>query len=317
MAVQQAGAGVASLEAARRRPRASGWQRQRERFFLALLLPALLALAVVTLVPFVFLLSTSLTPLNLTRPATWWDFSDPLRNFTQLLDDGRFYNSLGVQARLSFFTVGVQLLLGLGAALLLNSRLRFLEAIRTVFIIPMVLPPIVVAIIWKVLFTPDISMLNWILGLLGLPQPAWLTDPLLALPAIVIADIWEWFPFTMLMLLAALQMMPDEPLEAARIDGASAWQVFLYIVLPLLKPAIMVTVLFRLIDSVKAFPLIFVMTGGGPGTVTEATNYYAYLQGFSYSLVGFSAAISTVVLASTFVASLLIIRMVGTQTDVE
>jgi ABC-type sugar transport system permease subunit len=139
------------------------------------------------------------------------------------------------------------------------------------------LPPIVVAIIWKVLFTPDISVLNWGLGLLGLRQPAWLSDPSLALPAIAIADIWEWFPFTMLMLLAALQMMPDEPLEAARIDGASAWQVFLHIVLPLLRPALVVTALFRLIESVKAFPLIFVMTGGGPGTVTEATNYYAYL----------------------------------------
>ena len=88
----------------------------------------------------------------------------------------------------------------------------------------MVLPPIVVAIIWKVLFTPDISVLNWALGLLGLPQPAWLAHPRLALPAIIVADVWEWFPFTMLMLLAALQMLPREPLEAARIDGAGPWQ---------------------------------------------------------------------------------------------
>jgi len=105
----------------------------------------------------------------------------------ELASDHRFLNSLGVQLRLSVFTVGFQLLLGLGAALLLNSRLRFLEAVRALFIIPMVLPPIVVAIMWKVLFTPDISVLNWALGLLGLPQPAWLAHPGLALPAIVIA----------------------------------------------------------------------------------------------------------------------------------
>jgi multiple sugar transport system permease protein len=279
--------------------------------------PALVVLSVVTIGPFLFLFSTSLTPLNLARPATWWDFREPLANFVELFTDHRFLDSLGVQLRLSLFTVGFQLLLGLGAALLLNSRLRFLEAIRALFIIPMVLPPIVVAIMWKVLFTPDISVLNWVLGLLGLPQPAWLAHPRLALPAIIIADVWEWFPFALLMLLAALQMMPAEPLEAARIDGASAWQVFRHVVLPLLRPAIVVTVLFRLIESVKAFPLIFVMTGGGPGTVTEATNYYAFLQGFNYSLVGYSAAISVVVLASVLVISYFIVSTVGAYVDVE
>jgi multiple sugar transport system permease protein len=291
--------------------------RQRTRFFWLLLSPALAVLTVVTIAPFLFLLSTSLTPLNLARPATWWDFSAPLANFLDLAGDHRFLDSLGVQLRLSVFTVAFQLLLGLGAALLLNSRLRFLEAIRALFIIPMVLPPIVVAIIWKVLFTPDISVLDWILGVLGLPQPAWLAHPRLALPAIIIADIWEWFPFALLMLLAALQMMPTEPLEAARIDGAGAWQVFRYVVLPLLRPAIVVTVLFRLIESVKAFPLIFVMTGGGPGTVTEATNYYAFLQGFNYSLIGYAAAISVVVLASVLVISYFIISAVGARVDVE
>jgi multiple sugar transport system permease protein len=291
--------------------------RQRTRFFWILLSPALAVLAVVTIAPFLFLFSTSLTPLNLARPATWWDFSAPLANFVELLDDHRFLGSLGVQLRLSVFTVAFQLLLGLAAALLLNSRLRFLEAMRALFIIPMVLPPIVVAIIWKVLFTPDISVLNWALGLLGLPQPAWLAHPRLALPAIIIADIWEWFPFTLLMLLAALQMIPAEPLEAARIDGADAWQVFRHVVLPLLRPAIVVTVLFRLIESVKAFPLIFVMTGGGPGTVTEATNYYAFLQGFNYSLIGYSAAISVVVLASVLAISYLIVGTVGARVDVE
>jgi multiple sugar transport system permease protein len=281
------------------------------------LTPALTVLTAVTLAPFAFLLLTSLTPLDLAKPATWWDLSRPFANFLELPGDGRFVNSLGVQLRLSCFTVTLQLGLGLVIAMLLNRRGRFLEAIRALFIVPMVLPPIVVAIIWKVLFTPDISVLNWLLGLVGLPQPAWLADPKLALPAIIVADVWEWFPFTMLMLLAALQMMPDEPLEAARIDGAGSWQVFRHIVLPLLRPAIVVTALFRLIESVKAFPLIFLMTGGGPGTVTEATNYYAYLQGFNYSLIGFSAAISVVILVSTFAVSAGIVAAVGARVDVE
>ena len=197
--------------------------RRRERVFVVLLSPALVVLALVTLAPFAFLFLTSLTPLNLARPATWWDFGRPFANFRDLPSDGRFVNSLGVQLRLSVFTVLGQLLLGLGAALLLNRPSRLLEAIRALFIIPMVLPPIVVAIIWKVLFTPDISVLNWVLGLAHLPQPAWLAEPRLALPAIIVADVWEWFPFSLLMLLAALQMMPSEPIEAARIDGAGTW----------------------------------------------------------------------------------------------
>jgi len=121
----------------------------------------------------------------------------------------------------------------------------------------------------------------------------------------------------MLMLLAALQMLPEEPLEAARIDGASGWQVFWHIILPLLKPVIVVAGLFRLIDSVKAFPHIFIMTSGGPGIVTEATNYYAYMQGFSYTFVGFASAISLVMLIAVFLLSAGIMKMVGTQVEVE
>jgi multiple sugar transport system permease protein len=175
----------------------------------------------------------------------------------------------------------------------------------------------VVALIWKILFTPDISILDWALGLLRLPQPAWLVDPEFALWAIIIADVWEWFPFVMLMLLAALQMLPDEPLEAARLDGASRWQAFRYITLPLLKPAIVVATLFRLIDSVKAFPHIFIMTGGGPGTATEVTNFYAYLEGFSYTYVGYASAVIVVMLVFTLLMSLAVLRVARWEVEVE
>jgi multiple sugar transport system permease protein len=252
--------------------------------FTAFVVPAVLVLVVVTILPLLYLVVTSLTPLDLTNPASlrWTG----LTNYQQLASDNRFWNSVWVQAQLSFWTVSLQLVIGFAIALLLNGRMRFLELVRSTFIVPMVLPPVVVALIGKVLFTPDISILDWTLGLLHLPQPAWLADPRLALWAIIIADVWEWFPFVMLMLLAALQMLPEEPLEAARLDGASTWQAFRHVTLPLLKPAIVVAVLFRLIDSVKAFPHIFIMTGGGPGTATEVTNYYAYLEGFSYKSPG-------------------------------
>ena len=296
----------------------TGWAAQQRRAFLAGLAPALVVLAVITLAPAVYLVVTSLTPLNLALPEqTAWNFSRPWRNYAELLQDERFGNSVWVQVRLSFFTVVLQILAGLGVALMLNARSRVLEAIRTTFLIPMVLPPIVVAIIWKVLYTPDISPLHRFLAFIGLPIPSLITSPQLALWAIAIADVWEWFPFTMLMILAALQMMPEEPLEAARIDGAGAWQLFLWVVLPLLRPTIVVAGLFRLVDSIKAFPLIFVLTNGGPGSVTEVTNYYAYIQAFNFSYLGFASAITVVMVAGVFLLSALTIKVVGKEVEVE
>jgi multiple sugar transport system permease protein len=302
---------TASAVLPRTLPRAvhRSWTRVRRRPFAIFLVPPMAVLFGVTILPLIYLVATSFTPLDLTNP-------DSLRfvglaNYRQLLDEERFWNSAWVQVRLSFWTVALQMVLGLGLALLLNARLRGLELMRSAFIVPMVLPPVVVALIWKILFTPDVSFLHWLLGLVGLPQPAWLADPTLALWAIIIADVWEWFPFVMLMLLAALQMLPDDLLEAARIDGASRPRLFWHIMLPLLRPALLVAVLFRLIDSVKAFPHIFIMTGGGPGVATEVTNFYAYLQGFSYTYLGFSSAIIVVMLVTTFVMSVTVIRIVG------
>jgi multiple sugar transport system permease protein len=273
--------------------------------------PSLAVLALITLLPSLYLLATSFTQLNLTRPETQWDFSQPLESYRQLLADTRLHHSVWVQAKLSFWTVSLQLLIGLGLALLLNMRSGLLEALRTVFLIPMVLPPIVVAIIWKVIYTPDISPMHGIFRSLGWNVPALITDPGWALTAIVIADTWEWFPFTMLMVLAALQMIPQEMIDAARVDGASPWQLTRHVTLPFISGVLLVAGLFRLIDSIKAFPLIYILTDGGPGNVTEVTNYYSFLQAFNFSYLGFSSAITVVLLAASVALSWLIVRLVG------
>ena len=285
--------------------------RQQHRFFAFCVAPSLAVLALIPLLPALYLLATSFTPLNLTRPETQWDFSQPLESYSQLLSDSRLHNSVWVQIKLSFWTVLLQLLIGLGLALLLNARSRLLEALRTVFLIPMVLPPIVVAIIWKVIYTPDISPMHGIFRALGWNVPALITDPDWALTSIIIADTWEWFPFTMLMVLAALQMMPQELLDAAKVDGASPWQLTRHITLPFIRGVLLVAGLFRLIDSIKAFPLIFILTDGGPGNLTEVTNYYSFLQAFNFSYLGFSSAITVALLAASIALSWLIVRMVG------
>ena len=290
---------------------AAGLARQQHRFFAYCVAPSLAVLAVITLLPSLYLLATSFTQLSLTRPETLWDFSQPLESYRQLLADSRLHNSVWVQAKLSFWTVLLQLLIGLGLALLLNMKSRLLEALRTVFLIPMVLPPIVVAIIWKVIYTPDISPMHGIFKAVGWNVPALITDPDWALTSIIIADTWEWFPFTMLMVLAALQMIPQELLDAAKVDGASPWQVTRHVTLPFITGILLVAGLFRLIDSIKAFPLIFILTEGGPGNLTEVTNYYSYLQAFNFSYLGFSSAITVALLAASIVLSWVIVRVVG------
>jgi multiple sugar transport system permease protein len=311
-------AGVAPADRAHALPPVGGWAAQRQGAFLLGLYPALGVLAAITLAPALYLLVTSLTPLSLVRPAeTAWNFSRPWANFVDLIADARFINSVGVQVRLSVVTVGLQVIVGLTVALLLNARSPFLEAVRTAFLVPMVLPPIVVAILWKVLYTPEISPVHRVLAQAGLPVSSLITNPRTALWAIAVADIWEWFPFTMLMILAALQMMPDEPLEAARMDGAGPWQLFRFVILPLLRPTLVVAALFRLIDSIKAFPLIYILTNGGPGIVTEVTNYYAFIQAFNFSYWGYASAITVIMVAGVFFLSWVITRIVGSEVDVE
>ena len=288
---------------------AGGWEAERRRAFLAGLSPSLAVLVLITLVPAAALVVASFTPLSLTDPAASFRFDDPLVNYRQLLHDERFLGSMAVQLRLSASSVALQLLAGLGLALLLNGKSRLLEGARTAFLIPMVLPPIVVALIWKIIYTPDVSPIHRALESAGLPVRSLIANPDTALWAISLADTWQWFPFTMLMVLATLQMIPDEPLEAARLEGASRWQLFRHIVLPHLRPVLVVFGLFRLIDSFKAFPLIYVLTNGGPGNVTEVTNFYGFIQAFNFSYWGYASAIATVMLAGVFVLSWLIGRL--------
>lgn len=287
----------------------ASYEAQRRRFVWAAITPSLVVLLLIAGLPTLFLIVTSLTPAALVNPGSLGDFSEPLRNYKLLGGDERFIGSLGVQARLSLYTVVLQVLLGTGLALLVNSAQGRWQSLRHLFVIPMVLPPIVVAVIWKLIYTPDISPIYQVARVLGVALPALTTHVDFALLSIVIADTWEWAPFTFLMVLASLQTLPAEYVEAARMDGADAWRVFGHITLPYIAPVLVVCTLFRLIDSIKAFPLIFLLTGGGPGSVTEVTNYYAYLVAFNFGELGYSSAITVVLLTATVIISWAAMRM--------
>lgn len=279
----------------------SGWKRAQGKFFRNMLMPSVILLTMVTILPVIFLIATSFTSWDLSRPGSlvFNDVQNYERIFTQ---DDRFWNSVIVQLKLSLYTVPAQVLLGLGLAMFVKERIKntwLIEVTRSVLLIPMVIPPIVAAIIWKIMFTPPVSILSYLSEQIGFGQLDWLGHPELALVAIAIAGVWEFFPFSFLLLYAGLLSLPEEPYEAAQVDGASKWQTFLHITLPLLMPTISIVLLFRIIDSIRAFPLIFVMTQGGPGFATEPTNFYAYTMAFSFTYVGYSSAMIVVVLGFT------------------
>jgi multiple sugar transport system permease protein len=310
MQTQIAAAPAAVPSARVRRDALHGWRREQRRAMRWGLAPSLIVLVLVTLAPAVWLVVSSLTPLTPTQPGSF-EFSEPLQNYQQAFTSPEFVRSVWVQVELSVVSVAAQLFVGLAVALLLDRPSKLLQAIRTGFLVPMVMPPIVVAIIWKIIYIPQISPLHRLAAYIGLPFHSLITNADTAIWAIAAAQTWQWFPFTMLMTLAALQMVPKEPQEAARIDGAGPVQLFWHVRLPYIRGTLVVAVLFRLIDSIKAFPLIYVLTDGGPGGATEVTNYYGFVQTFNFAYWGYGSAIAVLLVAGVFVLSLFISRAGG------
>ena len=277
------------------------YREQQARFYRLMLAPSVILLTLITILPVLFLIVTSFTSWDLSRPGSLRFIQ--LKNYERIFSkDPRFWNSVIVQLKLTLLTVPAQVLLGLGLAVFLKERFKqswLVEIARSTLLVPMVIPPIVAALIWKIIFTPPVSIFSYALTKLGFGPLDWLGDPNLALVAIAIAGIWEFFPFSFLLLYAGLLSLPEDPYEAALVDGATRWQTLRHVTLPLLMPTISIVLLFRIIDSIRAFPLIFVMTQGGPGFATEPTNFYAYTQAFSYTYIGYSSAMIVVVLAFT------------------
>jgi multiple sugar transport system permease protein len=262
---------------------------------LVLLLPTVIVLFVLTIYPTVYSFTLSLNEWNMSNRLATWTFVG-LGNYTNILADSRFWNAAQVTGTFIFGTVAVQLLLGMGIALLLQRQVIARGLLRTALLLPMMTTPVVVGLIWRFMYNPTQGILNYLLGQVGLPTPNWLGSLQTGFIAVMIADIWEWTPFMVLILLAALQTLPQEPFEAAAIDGASAWQAFLHITLPLLRPTIVVAVLIRAIDSFKTFDLVYVLTNGGPGTSTETLSFYTYKWGFKFFQMGYASALSFVML---------------------
>ncbi len=290
----------------------SGVQPVLQRSYRLMLMPAVVAVLVFAVLPLVGMLGLSLTRFDLVKG---WDAGVTLENFSKLASDKRFIGSIWVMLALSGFGVIAQVTVGTLIAVGLEKIIPRRRHLRGIFVVPFVVPHVAVALVWLSLFTPTLSPINAFFDLFGIALPAMLTTRWGAISAIVIADTWASFPFVMLLILAALQGISSDLDEAAMIDGASKMQVFRRITLPLLKPALLMVALFRFIETIKHFPLIFVMTNGGPGRSTQATNYYAFIQTFQNSKVSYGAAIAVFLFIFAAIISFYVARMNARLSD--
>ena len=263
--------------------------RNKKRTYIMLMSPTLLMILLLIIVPLLVVLYMSFTNYSLLTPFKnrFIGFS----NYLKMINDERFINSVKVTITYGIATVFFQMLIGLMIALLLSKNFKYIRNSRALFLLPMSIPPIIIAIVWKFLFMPNIPGINYILSIFGINAPSWFASASTAMAAIIIANVWQCVPYVMIILLAAIESLPIYPYESAIIDGANSWQLFRYITIPLLKPSILFVATFRAIESLKVFPLIFVMTGGGPGISTEPLNYYTYATAFKYNKLGYGSAL--------------------------
>ena len=214
-----------------------------------------------------------------------------LGNFTRAFEDPRFWNGLKNTFYFTLLAVPIQLVLGLAIAVLFNRDFRGKGFVRTIILLPMVATPVAIALIWALMFNPSLGVLNYFLESLGLPRSLWVADAALVIPSLVLVDVWQWTPMVALILLAALQGVPQDYYEAARIDGAGGWQAFWNITLPSIRSAIVIALILRSIDALKTFDIIYVITQGGPGTASETLNVFAFRTGFEFFQAGYAATL--------------------------
>lgn len=257
-------------------------------------LPMFIVLLIFSLIPFIYVISLSLTDSTLARP-----FNDFIwfANYKRAFTDEIFGRSIVNTLVFAFVVTTIQTLLGFVLALAFYG-MRRLGLVRTLALLPLFTPPVAVAMIWRLIYDPNSGLINHYLTEWGLSERAiaFLGNPTLAFPAIMLADIWQWTPFCFILSLAALHSLPREPYEAAAVDGASSWQVFKRLTLPMVTPSIIVIFLFRFLIALKVFDLVFILTYGGPGSVTQVVSFYIYKVGFTTFRSGYAAALSILVL---------------------
>jgi multiple sugar transport system permease protein len=255
------------------------------------LLPAVVVFVALTGYPIVNLLRMSVSTIEFRDGKEFWTFT-PARNWAALLTDPGLGPTVVNTLIFVAAAVAVEMVLGLALALLVGGMTRGKGLMRTIMIIPILVPPVAIGSMFKLMMNYDFGLFNQMLAVLGLGPVSWLGSPSLALWSVVLVDVWHWVPFVFLILFAAVEGLPKEVLEAGRVDGANRWQLLWRVTLPLLMPAITVAFLFRAILAFKAFDEVFLLTGGGPGTSSELLSLHLFKVFFEQNQLGYGAMLS-------------------------
>lgn len=271
--------------------------------------PAMFIMVAVTAVPFAITIGLAFTNYDLVR-STNWKFIG-FENFVDLFRDRHTPQIVFNTAYLVVATTAIETVLGLALAVLMESRIRGIGWIRTAYLVPIMTAPIVVALTWRAMFNNDAGWINYFLGLANLPQPTWLGNPALAMPTVIIADMWTGVSFQAVLLLAGLLAVPDEHKEAAETDGASGWQVFRHVTLPAIQPVLFVAIVLRFMDAFRKFEGIQILTTGGPGFASTPLNLHIYNTGLFYHQVGYAAAYGVVMILMITASVALIYALIG------
>jgi len=276
--------------------------------YIFFLLPVFGIIIAVAIYPLCYELYLSFRSYNALRPWYPREFLG-LANYLRALSNPRVWRSLRITFTFIIAAVGIELIFGMGIALLFNRELKGKSIFRTLIMLPLTLTPVVVGLIWKYLVHDTFGVVTYIFKYFGLSTEFY-GSPIAALPTMILIDIWQWTPFVFLILLAGLLSLPKEPFESAKIDGASELQCFWYMTVPLLKPIITIAILLRLVDAIKIFDTIWILTKGGPGHATEVYNIFIYLEGFRYYNMGYAAALGIILLIISLVVTFGFIKLV-------
>ena len=270
-------------------------------------LPAIVFVAMLMVFPVLYTLYLSFTNWNLTSgaPMSFVGF----RSYARVLSEPRFLHALGRTFAFTAAAVAIEGLLGVTAALMLNRAFVGKSVAKLLLLLPLVATPVAVGIVFNLFYDPTIGLLNFVLQSFGLPPGLWVTHQKTVLASLVLVDIWQWTPMITLIVLAGLAGLPEEPVEAARIDGASEWQIIRWVTIPMVMPVILTALILRLIDALKTFDIIFAMTGGGPGYASETLNIMGFKYSFEYFRMGQSAVVLVVLFLVVFTCSLGIMRL--------
>ncbi len=284
------------------------WLRRLEPAFY--ILPAFLVLGVILLYPlgYSFWLSFHQWLLRTFRQGVPFI---GFENYIKVFSNADFLNSLRVTFTFVIFAIAIEFVLGMGLALLLNHDLKGKGFIRSMILLPMMCTNVVIGLTWRLLLNYEFGLVNYYLSVLGLNRVEWLSKPSVAMPAILMVDVWNTTSFVALLLLSGLQALPEEPYEAARIDGASGWQTFIYLTLPLLRQTILVALLWRVIDTFRIFDVIYLLTAGGPARATETVSIYVYRYGFQSFNLGYASAASYIMILIMLVIAAILARSMG------